>query len=262
MKVPILLYHGVDTGAPEGLAPYVMAPSLFAEHMQLLADLGRPTATVSEHVDRLARGEEVPEGTVLVTFDDGLADFGRHAWPVLSDLDIACTLYVVSGRVGRSADWLADLGATPPLLTWDELAALDEQGCEIGAHSVSHPQLDTLPWRELGPEIRGARTELSAGLGHPIRSFAYPHGYHDRRVIDEVRGAGFASACAVRNMLSSTLDDPFALARVTIDASCGTEELRQILDGEALRTAPQRERLRTAYWRTYRRGRRRLGVQR
>lgn len=262
MKVPILLYHGVDTRAPRGLAPYVMAPSLFAEHMQLLADLGRPTSTVSEHVGRLGRGEEVPEGTVLVTFDDGLADFGRHAWPVLRDLDIACTLYVVSGCVGQPAKWLADLGATPPLLTWDELATLDEQGCEIGAHSVSHPQLDTLPWRELGPEIRGARTELATGLGHPIRSFAYPHGYHDRRVVEEVRSAGFSSACAVRNMLSSTRDDPFALARVTIDATCGTEELRQILDGRGLGTAPQRTQLRTACWRTYRRTRRRLETKR
>ncbi|WP_421119918.1 polysaccharide deacetylase family protein [Aquihabitans daechungensis] len=262
MKVPILLYHGVDTDVPGRLAPYVMSPGLFAEHMQLLADLGRPTTTVSEHVDRLTRGEDPAEGTVLVTFDDGLADFGRHAWPVLRDLDLACTLYVVSGRVGEQAEWLAPLGATPPMLTGDDLLALDAQGCEIGAHSVSHPELDTLARHELGPEVRGARTDLSVRLGHPVRSFAYPHGYHDRRVVDEVRRAGYHSACAVRNMLSSTDDDPFALARITIGATCGVDDLRRVLDGEGLRVAPARERLRTAGWRTYRRTRRHLAAAR
>lgn len=258
MSIPILLYHGVDDHAPGGLAPYVMDPRLFAEHMQLLADLERPTATVSDHADRLRRGEAIPEGTVLVTFDDGLADFGRHAWPVLRDLGIACTLYVVSEHVGGEAAWLEPLGATPPMLSWDDLAALDEEGCEIGAHSATHPQLDTLRWRDLGPEIRGSRTQLSARLGHPVRSFAYPHGYHDRRVVEEVRRVGYSSACAVKDMCSSSDDDLFALARITIDGACGTDELRRILDGEGLRVAPQRERLRTAGWRKYRRTRRRL----
>jgi peptidoglycan/xylan/chitin deacetylase (PgdA/CDA1 family) len=256
--IPILLYHGVDHDPPARLAPYVMHPARFEQHMAILAEQGRPTSTVSDHVDRLARGESPPEGTVLVTFDDGLADFGVHAWPVMRGLGIAGTLYVVAGAVGGTADWLAPLGAAPPMLSWEEVVALDREGCEIGAHSTSHPELDTLPPAELGPEIRGSRVELSVKLGHPVRSFAYPHGYHDARVVAEVREAGYTSACAVRNMLSSDGDDPFALARVTIDASCTDDELRRILDGVGRPVAPQREALRTIGWRQVRRTRRRL----
>jgi hypothetical protein len=63
-------------------------------------------------------------------------------------------------------------------------------------------------------------------------------------------------------MFSSVDDDPFSLARVTIDASCSAEELRQILDGRGRPVAPRHEQLRTVGWRAYRRARRRLAGQR
>jgi peptidoglycan/xylan/chitin deacetylase (PgdA/CDA1 family) len=256
--IPVLLYHGVDDDAPEALAPFVMRPQRFREHMELIARRGCTTLTVSALNDLLAGGGAVPADAVLVTFDDGLADFGRHAWPVLHDLGIAATLYVVSGCVDGQATWLARFGTPPPMLTWDELRRLDAEGCEIGAHSATHPELDTLPRPALAEEVRGSRTELALGLGHPVRSFAYPHGYHDRAVRDVAIEAGYDSACAVRNMLSSAADDRFARARVTIDASCGTDELGRILDGAGMPVAPHRQQLRTAGWRTYRRTRRRL----
>ena len=53
MIVPILLYHGVAEDPPPGLAPFFIHPDRFRAHMELLVSLGRPTCTVSEHVDRL-----------------------------------------------------------------------------------------------------------------------------------------------------------------------------------------------------------------
>ncbi|MCU1497036.1 MAG: hypothetical protein JWM47_989 [Acidimicrobiales bacterium] len=253
--IPILLYHGVDHGGPPGLAPFVMAPERFAEHMDVLVERGCTALSVSGLCDLLSRGEEPVPGTVLVTFDDGLADFGLHAWPVLRDRGLPATLYVVSGCVGGVASWLAPFGPPPAMLDWDQVVRLDEEGCEIGAHSRTHPELDVLDAATLTAEIRESRTELSVKLGHPVRSFAYPHGYHGAQVKEAVRRAGYDSACAVRNMTSSTADDRFALARVTIDAACDADGLVRILEGTDLRMAPRREQLRTRGWRAYRRAR-------
>ncbi|MCU1455866.1 MAG: polysaccharide deacetylase [Acidimicrobiales bacterium] len=257
--VPILLYHGVAAEGPDGLAPYVMAPERFAEHMAELDRRRCSLLTVSTLVDLMKRGEEPPPRAVVVTFDDGLADFADHAWPVLRGLGFPATLYVVSGRVGGRAEWLAEFGEpVPSMLTVDQVRTLADEGCEIGAHSVSHPELDTLSAEALIHEVRGSRVELSLALERPVRSFAYPHGYHDRRVREAVRLAGFDSACAVRNMLSSTSDDPFALARVTITADQTVDHLRRVLDGQGLKRAPRPEQVRTLGWRVYRRTRRRL----
>jgi peptidoglycan/xylan/chitin deacetylase (PgdA/CDA1 family) len=254
--VPILLYHGVDHDPVPALAPFVMDPERFAQHMDVLVERGASTFTVSAWCDLLDSGEEPPPDAVLVTFDDGLADFGRHAWPILRERCLAATLYVVSGNVGGEADWLASLGDTPPMLTWADVIRLDQEGCEIGSHSVSHPELDVLDSEALVQEVRQSRVDLAVHLGHSVRSFAYPHGYHGKRVKDAVRMAGFDSACAVRNLWSTTDDDHHALARITIDGSCTADGLRALLDGHGRRVARPREQLRTKGWRAYRRARR------
>jgi peptidoglycan/xylan/chitin deacetylase (PgdA/CDA1 family) len=256
--IPILLYHGVDDHAPEGLAPYVMAPERFDQHMARLVERGCNVLTVSDLCDLIDRGGPVPAETVVVSFDDGLADFGANAWPILRSHGLAATLYVVSDRIGGDASWLDPFGPPPPMLTWDQVRALDADGCEIGAHSATHPELDAIPRRQLVDEVRGARTTLALGLGHPVRSFAYPHGYHDRKVKDAARQAGFDSACAVRNMLSSADDDRYAIARVTIEGTCDVAGLDRVLDGVGLATAPRRQQVRTVGWRTVRRTRRLL----
>lgn len=256
--IPILLYHGVGTGAPEGLAPFVVDPGRFEDHMRLVAERGHTALTVSGLCDLVERGDPVPDDVVLITFDDGMADFAEAAWPILRAHDLPATLYVVADHIGSDAAWLAPFGTPPPMLTWEQVRRLDAEGCEIGAHSATHPELDTLTGSELVGEVRGSRTTLAVGLGHPVRSFAYPHGYHSRAVKEAVRLAGFDSACAVRNILSSADDDRFALSRVTIEADCDTEALARVLDGVGLPVAPRRQQLRTVGWRTYRRSRRRL----
>jgi peptidoglycan/xylan/chitin deacetylase (PgdA/CDA1 family) len=256
--IPILLYHGIDDHAPEGLAPYVMAPERFDQHMARIIERGCHALTVSGLCDLIDRGDSVPPETVVVSFDDGLADFGANAWPILRHHGLPATLYVVSDRIGKEASWLGAFGPPPPMLTWDEVRALDAEGCEIGAHSATHPELDAIRRPQLVDEVRSARTTLALGLGHPVRSFAYPHGYHDRKVKEAVRQAGFDSACAVRNMLSSAGDDRFALARVTIEATCDVAALDRVLDGDGLATAPMRQQLRTVGWRTVRRARHRM----
>jgi peptidoglycan/xylan/chitin deacetylase (PgdA/CDA1 family) len=261
--IPILLYHGVAPEGPEALAPFVLHPARFAEHMAVLADRGTTTLTVSALVDLLDRGEVPAPGTALVTFDDGLADFGEHAWPVLERFGIASTLYVVTGCVGGPAEWLRPFGdPVPDMLSWDQVLDLDGAGCEIGAHSRTHRELDTLAPPDLGDEVRTSRTVLSSRLGHPVRSFAYPHGYHGPTVVSAVQAAGYDSACAVRNLLSSTTDNRFALARYTVTADLSTDDLVRVLDGDLVGVAPRREQVRTRAWRTYRRAKTRVGAAR
>jgi peptidoglycan/xylan/chitin deacetylase (PgdA/CDA1 family) len=210
--------------------------------------------TISELVDAYRGERELPARPVAITFDDGLADFAEHAWPALRERDLTATHYVVAGAVGGRAEWLHDIGgAPPPMLTWDQLRTLAAEGCEIGAHSLTHPELDTLRRRAIDDEVARSRRELSTHLGAPVRSFAYPHGYHDRRVRDAVVRAGYDSACAVREALSSRGDDTLALARVTLLHDVGVDELAAVLDGRDHPVAPFPEPVRTKTWRVARR---------
>jgi peptidoglycan/xylan/chitin deacetylase (PgdA/CDA1 family) len=252
--IPVLLYHGVAPTAPPGLQPWVMHPDRFAAHLDLILERGLTPLTGSELVDAYRGERDLPERPVAITFDDGLADFAEHAWPALRQRDLTATLYVVAGAVGGRAEWLTDIGgAPPPMLTWDEVRALDADGCEIGAHSLTHPELDTLRRRDIADEGDLSRRELSTQLRHPVRSFAYPHCYHDRRVRAAVVRAGYDSAAAVREAFSSRGDDTLALARITLLHDVTVDRLAAVLDGRGHPVAPFPEPVRTRAWRVARR---------
>lgn len=254
-RIPILLYHAVGEVPDDRMAPFTISPSRFAEHLDMLCDRGLALRTVSELV--AARDASDRAGTVplaAVTFDDGFASFATGAWPELERRSIPATLYVTTGTVGTSARWLDPVGCGAlPMLTWDDVARLDREGCEIGAHSIGHPPLDCIGIDAARAEITGSRAALSDRLGHPIASFAYPHGYFDRATRQAVVDAGFDSACAVRNAWSHPTDDRYSLARLTVTGDMSAEALAAALDGRGVKVAPRRQLVRTRAHRVVRR---------
>ncbi len=171
---------------------------------------------------------EAPEQTVVITFDDGFADFAEHALPVLTGYELTSTMYVVTGCVGSTSTWLESVGeGDRPMLGWSDIESLAKAGVEIGAHTHSHPQLDIINRDTAWEEIRRSRGVLQDRLGHEIPSFAYPFGFHGPRIRALVERAGFTSACAVKDALSGPGDDPLAIARVIVPGDTGGRHARR-----------------------------------
>lgn len=256
--IPILLYHSVASGIAGEFAPYAISRAAFAEHLDVILERGHSPLTVSDLARRLRSGEDLPARPVVITFDDGFADFADDAWPELESRGLPATLYVATAELGGTSTWLADAGqGDRPMLTMAQLRELSAAGCEIGAHTRSHPPLDCISRAAAEAEIRGSKLDLEDGLGTAVPSFAYPHGHHDRHVRRIVVDAGFESACAVKNALSHPADDLYALARITVFGDVTADRLEGYLDGRGVRLAPRRELLRTTAWRTVRRRRHR-----
>lgn len=252
--IPILLYHSVSDDPPAGFTPWAVGRALFAEHLDMLRGLGRVCLSIGELTELTRAGAPVPEAAVVVTFDDGFSDFASNAWPLLKARGVPATLYVTAGLVGGTSEWLEPAGAGRlPMLGADDLGALADDGVEIGAHSMTHPQLDTVGRERAWREIRDSKDALEAILGKPVETFAYPHGYHDRATKKMVADAGYSSAAAVRNALSHAGDDRFALARYTVMADCSAEHLAGVLDGRNATRARTKEQVRTCVWRQVRR---------
>ena len=193
---------------------------------------------------------------MLVTFDDGYRDTLTNAAPALVERGMSATTYVTTGVVGSVSP------GGDPMLTWPQIGELAGMGHEIGAHSQTHPQLDTLSCRPMRREIAGSRARLQAGTGLPIESFAYPHGYSDARVRRAVREAGFTSAASVKNALSPPDDPLFTLARLMVMTTTTDDEFAGWLAGRGVPVGRDDERLLTRGWRWYRRARARVGAPR
>ncbi|MGV9715884.1 MULTISPECIES: polysaccharide deacetylase family protein [Rhodococcus] len=249
--IPILLYHSVSAEPASWIAPYSVPPSAFARHVDAMIQSGRTPMTVSDFTSAVRGQSVLPERPLIVTFDDGFADF-TYAAEALNAQGICSTLYVTTGALQGSRS--VGLNIPPAaMLSWSQLRDLDDFPVEIGAHTHTHPQLDIIPISAVDDEIRRSKDLLEDFLDRSVPSFAYPHGFHSARVRAAVVHAGYDSACAVGNSLSSSNDHPFSIARLTVRADTTPEQLTQWLAGCGAPIAPRRERWRTAAWRTYRR---------
>lgn len=126
-----------------------------------------------------------------VTFDDGYRDNYTLAYPLLKRLGVPFTVYVTTGFIDNRLPmwWFHDecLG-----MSTEELKAIDADPlCTIGAHTVSHPKLDSLTREEQYREIADSKQTLEALLGHNIKHFSFPHGAHNADTLDICRQLGF-----------------------------------------------------------------------
>ena len=187
---PILMYHGLT--ARTGLHPVSLAVERFRQQLALLRRLGYRSMSPVAIADTLRSGAPFPSRTIAFTFDDGYLDTLTVALPLLVEHGFTATCYLVAGSVGRTSDWTEPA----PLMDWAGVRTWLAAGMEIGAHSLTHPDLTSLGGPRLDEEVTGARRRLEDRLGIPIASFAYPYNQHDERTDAAVAAAGYRAACA------------------------------------------------------------------
>jgi peptidoglycan/xylan/chitin deacetylase (PgdA/CDA1 family) len=203
----ILTYHSVDeTGSVISIGE-----RSFRRHVAWLA---------ASHV-RVVSLEEImtvppDDDAVAITFDDGLASFGRVAAPLLLTHGLPVTLFVVTDAVGSSNVWRGrqDPGIpVQPLLDWEQLGALHEAGVRLGAHTCTHPKLPTLGGDALEREIVASQQRLSRELGVDANTFAYPYGAVSAAARDVVART-FQFGCTTRLAALASEEDPAMLPRL------------------------------------------------
>jgi peptidoglycan/xylan/chitin deacetylase (PgdA/CDA1 family) len=185
----VLAYHAVAEEPFDGMAA----------EMVVLAD------ALEEEVTRLrALGREF-----RLTFDDGWADALTVAAPLLRSLDVGATFFVCPGLFGNTED----SGYSPlhRVLTREEAGELASLGFDLGAHSMTHPDLVGCDDAELRAQLHDSKAEVEAITGRPCTEFAYPFGLHDARVRAATAAAGFTIAYQYG---PGPWDDPFAAPRI------------------------------------------------
>ncbi|MEU5208469.1 polysaccharide deacetylase family protein [Streptomyces sp. NPDC020742] len=258
--VPVFLYHSVNTDPPPWIAPFTVTPRVFAEQLDRIADAGLTLVPLRRLVAAIRGGPELPARSAVLTFDDGFADFYWTVAPLLTERALPATLYITTGAVHPPGGG-PDGSLLPPaaMLSWRQIATLDALGFEIGGHTVTHPQLDTLPAQRVWHEIVDSKRRLEDALSHPVYSFAYPHGYSSPAVRRTAREAGWTSACSVGNAFGSADGDPMRIARLMVRSDTGPELFTQWTRGAGAPSAAHSDSLRTRGWRFYRRTRAMLG---
>jgi GT2 family glycosyltransferase/peptidoglycan/xylan/chitin deacetylase (PgdA/CDA1 family) len=230
-RVPILLYHSISTSTNPRFKRWAVSAEMFNQHLSYLSQNRFTSITVTDLIKaRTHSNVKLPERPVVLTFDDAYADFYENAFPALRRHGCVATLYVPTAYVGGTCGWLQGDGEVPrQMVTWSQLAEVSAGGIECGGHSHSHVQMDAVPVPIASAEIARCKSMLEDHIGQGVFSFAYPHGWTTANVKRLVHAAGYQSACAIKNMLSSSADDPFELARLVVTGDMDVEGLARLL---------------------------------
>src|SRR5213596_246872 len=218
----VLMYHKVND-LPGN--PLTMPVSIFDEQMDQLRDLDYTVVDLDAVLGHYVDGKPLPEGAVLITFDDGYYDNLANAAKVLRKYGYPAVLFVPIGYLDDRhplphEEHLAAQGILNRTIEWGELAELEKAGIRIESHGISHRPLADLEVDEAAREIALSKLRLEERLGRPVRAFSYVKGSeaHYKPVhLSLVRQAGYDVAFTSVSGANSPQSDPLELHRYNVE---------------------------------------------
>jgi peptidoglycan/xylan/chitin deacetylase (PgdA/CDA1 family) len=193
--------------------------------MAQLRDLGYAVVGLDAVLAHYLRGEPLPPGATLITFDDGYRDNLENALPILERYGYEAVLFVPIGFVGESRplpheERLTEEGIRNPTLDWGELRELDGAGVRVECHGISHRPVAELALDEAAREIAVSKLRLEDALGRPVQAFAYVKGSEaDYRPVhlSLVRQAGYELGFTSVSGANGPGSDRFRLRRYNVE---------------------------------------------
>ena len=222
----VLTYHSISDAA----GPTSIPPAIFANQMQVLADLGRRSLRLSEFIDwHEDKGDGANDG-VLITFDDAFEDFAQVAAPILQRHGFSALMFVPTRRLGRPEGWAGANDPARPLMDWATVRSLANEGFEFGGHSRTHANLTKLSPAEREEEIAGCADDLSDQIGKPIEGFAAPYGRVSPEVVEAI-GRHYRAAFGTRLALPRRGQDLLNLPRIDMHYFRDSKHWAGLLNG-------------------------------
>ncbi|MCY3913129.1 MAG: polysaccharide deacetylase family protein [Chloroflexi bacterium] len=195
---PVLTYH------------HTRGADAFRDHLTALLNEGLEPVSFDQLIAGIEGWATLPPRAFALTFDDGWLGQYHDALPVLLELRVPATFFVLPGfdRHGQGH------------MTIDQMREVRAAGMTVGSHTLNHARLPSLIRQNLGAaqaEVVLSRADLERDVDG-VDYFAYPNGLYDDDVIQLVRDSGYRAAVTTVSGMVHSLDRRFELRRVAANA--------------------------------------------
>jgi peptidoglycan/xylan/chitin deacetylase (PgdA/CDA1 family) len=218
-SVAVLMYHSISSRTEPKLRSYykmVTSPARFEQQMQWLADIGAEVVALDKWNSPFS--EEHPL-RVIITFDDGFADFITDAFPVLLTFGYAATMFLPTAFIETGKEHVAGM----KYLTWADILRLKLSGICFGSHTVSHRHLDMLSRQEINDEVRKSAEIIQKHIGGNVTSFSCPYAFPQAypatisALRESLADCGYTIGVTTNIGTVSLNDDPYTLKRIPVN---------------------------------------------
>jgi len=193
-----------------------VSPEDFERQMNFLKKGDYKVIGLKDLVDILEQGKEIPQKTVVLTFDDGYSDNFIFAWPVLKRCNFPATIFLTAGLIGGVKT--SKSGEALRMLDWLQVDKMAKSGIvDFQPHTVNHPHLADISIEEAAREIMDSQKAIADQLNSNPQFFAYPYGNYNQGVIDILKANGFRAALAVKEGMVKANSPFFELKRKSVN---------------------------------------------
>lgn len=211
VSVPILMYHYVSEPPPDSDVYRVdlsVTPDEFRNQLMWLKENGYEAVTLYDVAAALnGDAAALPPRPVVITFDDGYEDNYTNAFPILKEMAMPATFFVLTDVTDRGA---------AGYMTWPMLQEMAAAGMDIEVHGREHFEMTERDYNWLVYHLLGPIETIEANLGYRPHFLSYPAGLYDDDVIAVAREVGYWGAVTTLNGTQQSSALPYKMRRVRI----------------------------------------------
>jgi len=226
-EILILMYHQVSDNS--GLwGDYVIPVSLLKEDFEYIKNNNYTPIKIKDILDFSKGTKELPEKSVVITFDDGQRSFLTKVVPLLEEYNYPAVVNIV----GALTDLYTENGETNDkyaYLNWNDIKTLAENPLvEIGHHSYNFHSLgyrrgmgkiygeSNSSYSEIiKTDIEKLNEKFLSNIGERPYILAYPYGIRNDTLLEIAKDENFSVTLGCRESINkiSVGDELFELGR-------------------------------------------------
>lgn len=238
--LPIIMYHSIlkDKNLQND---YTISPALFEKDLKYLTSNGYTTVTVEDLINYVYHGKDLPDKSIMLTFDDGYYNNYYYAFPLLKKYKCKAVISPIASMTEKFTQ-TQDISVTYGHISDDNIREMVNSGyVEIQNHSYD---MHTLTPRKgvskkkgesqedyknaVTSDITKAQNYLENVTGKKTSCFVYPFGAKSEGTEEIVREQGFVCTMTCTeepNVITRDKESLFELGRYRRDGKESMENL-------------------------------------
>jgi peptidoglycan/xylan/chitin deacetylase (PgdA/CDA1 family) len=150
----------------------------FAQLVAIAHELGFRSISYDDLAAWLRQGANLPDRPIMFDFDHPMKSMRHEVFPVLNSYGYTANLFINTGLMDDMYETGVPDFAEREVLLWEEAGELAEAGWQIGAHTVTHPNLSELSQADptgakLRAELAQCDETIERHLGITPQDFAF-----------------------------------------------------------------------------------------
>ena len=173
---------------------------------------------MSQLNDYLLNNKPIPEKSILITFDDGYMDNYTNAFPILKELNMSATVFVITSGIDNGY-----------YMSSSQLKEMSDNGIDIESHTVNHLHLNQLSYEKQLEELKNSKDKLKSIIKKEITTVAYPFGDFNDNTKKAVKDAGYTLAFTTNRGYADRDDSAIMLNRIYVSSKFTFETFKDRL---------------------------------